>query len=171
MPNNIKQNTIKYNMISSIYKFLVTLFITTIIVILFNSKLKDYMNYIKIGYIIMILVGLFNTFIKPFIEIKVWNYHIDDKKIEYSKGVFTIKKTVIPISRVQQISTATNPLLNKMGLVKVNIITTTTSHNLRNISIEQGDDIINKISDILDKRENNNLKIQQSTTGENHERS
>lgn len=158
-------------MISSIYKFLITLFITTIIVILFNSKLKDYMNYIKIGYIIMILVGLFNTFIKPFIEIKVWNYHIDDKKIEYSKGVFTIKKTVIPISRVQQISTATNPLLNKMGLVKVNIITTTTSHNLRNISIEQGDDIINKISDILDKRENNNLKIQQNTTGENHERS
>lgn len=138
-------------MISKIFLAVVIIFVITIVLHMYKDKIGIYKKYIDLAYIVIIISQIFNCFIAPFIDIKTWYYKIDDKKIEYGQGIFTVKRTVLPISRIQQVSMDTNLLLKKLGLVKVNIMTTSNTHYLRNITIDEGEFIIENIINILHK--------------------
>ena len=92
---------------------------------------------------------MFKIFIEPFIQIKTRTYKITNKAVEYTHGVVSISKTIIPITRIQQVTITNGPILNAFGLIEVDILTTTTTHKLKNITITQGDKIVKEITDIL----------------------
>ncbi|MBQ8997846.1 MAG: PH domain-containing protein [Clostridium sp.] len=149
MDGKIKKKIIIYNIVSNIISSITSIVVITILLLIFNKKVIDYIEIIKIGYILVVFNCLFKIFIEPFIQIKTRSYNITSKAVEYTYGTLSISKTIIPINRVQQVTITNGPILNAFGLVEVDILTTTTTHKLKNITVTQGDAIVKEITDIL----------------------
>ncbi|MCQ2969610.1 MAG: PH domain-containing protein [Clostridium sp.] len=157
MDDKIKKKIIMYNMVSSIVSSMISVMIITILLFIFKGRIVNYYNIIKLGYIFLILYYLFVSFVVPFIEVRTWSYNISDKSVEYTKGMVLISKTVIPMSRIQQVTLINGPILNSFGLVKVEISTTINTHELKNISVIEGEKIVNEISQILYEKSKRNM--------------
>ena len=147
MNNNLESKIIKYDIISSFLTSIIIIVTLVLVAYMFNDYWSEHERAGSIILIFTSIYRIYKTFIKPFIEIKIFKYSVDDKKVEYTNGVIIKSLTTIPIKRIQQITTETNPLLNKFELVKVNIVTTTGSHNLRRVSIDEGNQIVQTITE------------------------
>ncbi|MGG7162468.1 PH domain-containing protein [Clostridium ihumii] len=144
--------------------------ITTIIFsgVLIGGKwfLRDYFDLgwitkysFVINLIIAIILGLLllNTLLYPIIEYKQWKYAITDDKIDFSEGIFSIKRTVIPIIRVQHIKINQGPINRMFKLADVEIVTAGGSHRIPNIEIQKAEEICEYLkSKIKIKVENDN---------------
>ena len=126
--------------------------VITTALLVFKSKLLAYHQIITLIYYLILLYSLFNCLIEPFLSIKVWHYQITDTTLEYTKGVFSVSKTIIPISRLQQVTIIRGPILNLFGLVKVEVLTTSKTHQLEHIPLLEGEMIAQRISQILHEK-------------------
>ena len=147
MEKELKRKIVIYDIISNLISSILALIIVTIIIYFFKDFFSNYKELVKLGYIILGIDILYEICIEPFLMIKIFKYNITDKSIEYNKGAIFTKKTIIPMRRVQQIETETDPLLKRMGLAKINIITTTGNHQLRRISLGESKEIIKFITE------------------------
>ena len=160
-----KKNIIAYNILSKLFSSITTLIILIVLIIIFKEKLKSYMLYINIGLILLSIYFIFRSFISPFIDYKTYSYNVDAKKIEYTSGIFTISRVILPINRVQQVILIKSPLLNKFNLVKIQISTTSNSHTIRNLTLKEGENLVTLATDIL-KANNTNKSIDEVSDDE-----
>ena len=144
-----KKNIIIYTIISNLLQSCLILLITLILCIIVKENIQPYKDAIALGFLVLIIYRLYASFIAPFIAVHIFKYCIDEKKIEYTEGVITSKKTTIPMRNVQQVTTQTNPLLTKLGLVKINISTLSGTHALKSVSIDEGVHIVDTVSETL----------------------
>ena len=149
MDDKIKKNIIKYNIVSNIINSIIFITIITLLLLVFKKKIVDYIQIIKIGYIFIVINCLFSILIEPFIEIKTRTYKITNKAVEYTQGIFLVSKTVVPVIRIQQVTLTKGPILNIFGLVEVDILTTTSTHKLKHITLNQGEQIVKEITDLI----------------------
>ena len=61
---------------------------------------------------------------------KTWRYEIDEQFAQLKYGRFTVKHIVIPMEKVEYVSTNQGPFLRKYGLNNVEIGTTTSDHTI-----------------------------------------
>ena len=145
-------NIIKYRIISNTISSIIFMVVITTILIVFKSKLLPYHEIITLIYYFVLFYSVFNCLIEPFFSIKVWSYQLTDTTLEYTKGVFSVSKTIIPISRLQQVTIIKGPILNSFGLVKVEVLTTSKTHHLEHIPLLDGKMLAQKISQILHEK-------------------
>jgi len=83
---------------------------------------------------IVLLLQLVNLIVYPIIEYIQWTYLVDDDRIEIKKGIFWRSHTVIPISRIQHVSSKSGPLQNIFKLATVEIHTAGGVHKIEEIN-------------------------------------
>lgn len=98
------------------------------------------------GYInaaIIIIVGLLflNTFIYPAIEYAQWKYMINEDKIEFSEGIYSVTTTIIPMVRIQHIKINQGPINKIFNLADISIFTAGGTHKIPNIEMEKAQEI------------------------------
>ncbi|SFC68959.1 PH domain-containing protein [Clostridium uliginosum] len=100
--------------------------------------------------LIMIIEGLaiIDAVIYPLLEYKQWIYEVTSDKIDFTEGIFTIKRTIIPIIRIQHIKVNQGPINSKLGLADIEIFTAGGEHKIPNIEIKVAEDI----SEYLNKK-------------------
>ena len=102
---------------------------------------------------VVILAQLVNLIVYPIIEYIQWEYLIDDDRIEIKKGIFWRSHTVIPISRIQHVSSKSGPVQNMFGLASVEINTAGGVHSIDELNKETAREICEKLKNIV------NLKV------------
>lgn len=102
---------------------------------------NKYIFFTNLGSILLIGSMILDCFIYPIIEYKQWGYCITDDKVEFQEGVFTIKKTIIPIVRIQHIKVNQGPINRIFKLADVEIVTAGGEHKIPNIEIERAEEI------------------------------
>jgi len=102
---------------------------------------------------IVLLLQLANLIIYPIIEYIQWSYLIDDDRIEIKKGIFWRSHTVIPISRIQHVSSKSGPMQNIFGLATVEINTAGGVHTIDEVSKATAAQICELLKNIV------NLKV------------
>ena len=106
-----------------------------------------------IGCGIVLLAQLANLIVYPIIEYIQWQYLVDDDRIEIKKGIFWRSHTIIPISRIQHVSSKSGPLQNMFGLASVQINTAGGVHSIDELNKEVAKEICDKLKNIV------NLKV------------
>ncbi len=149
MDKRVKKNIIKYSILKNVFTAFITLLLLGIAWALWGDNLNLSQNAVIIGIAIIAIITIYSCFITPFIHVKIWSYKIDKQAVTYTNGLFSVKKTVIPMGKIQNISTVTNPVLRKFGLIEVSIQTFTDSHSLNRIAIEESTEMITSIKTIL----------------------
>lgn len=84
--------------------------------------------------VLLIGIELISTylfiFLLPSIKWRRWRYEVRDEEIELQEGIFIVKRTLIPMIRVQHVDTVQGPILRKYQLASVIINTAATSHEI-----------------------------------------
>lgn len=82
----------------------------------------------------------------PNIRWQLWRYHIDEHEIDLEHGIFIIRRTLIPIKRVQHVDTRQGPVLRSYELADVVISTAATTHKIPALQESTADQVRTEIS-------------------------
>ncbi len=149
MDKIVRKNIIAYTLMRNVFIMVLAFLLLAIAWHYGGDKLAISENIIINIFTFIFIFSLFICFIPPFIHVKTWRCEVSEVALIYTKGFFIIRKAVIPMSKIQNITTTTNPLLKKFNLVELSVQTLTKTHRLYRISINEGNEIILKINTIL----------------------
>ena len=101
---------------------------------------------LAIGCLLALLFVILQTWLLPKLRWKKWRYEVTEHEIELKHGVIIVKRTLIPMVRVQHVDTRQGPLLRAYRLSSVTISTAATTHEIPALSNDIADELRNRIS-------------------------
>ena len=93
-----------------------------------------------------LLLTILLLVIIPNIRWRLWRYHIDKHEIDLEHGIFIIRRTLIPIKRVQHVDTRQGPVLRSYELADVVISTAATTHKIPALNESTANQVRSEIS-------------------------
>ncbi len=91
--------------------------------------------------VVALVLAVLWVIVVPTIRFRRYRYLITPDRIEVIEGVFWIKRTVVPIDRVHQISVSKGPLDNAFGVAKVQVLTAGSTAVMRFLNEEKANEI------------------------------
>jgi uncharacterized protein len=95
---------------------------------------------------VIILHVYLYVYLFPLLRWKRWRYEVREQEIELQQGVFVVKRTLVPMIRVQHVDTRQGPLLKKYGLATVDVSTAATVHEIPALPVEEAEELRQFIS-------------------------
>lgn len=97
---------------------------------------------------VVVLSIICSIIIFPNIRWKIWRYEVREQEIEIQSGLFIVKRTLIPMVRVQHVDTEQGPILKKYNLANISISSAATVHTIPMLELEYADRLRMKISEL-----------------------
>ena len=130
----------------------------TIMTILFiavtiGAFILAYLEFISIwiAYAILALTvidAILEIFIIPKLRWRRWRYEVFEQEIYIQRGIIVMKRTLVPMIRVQHVDTKQGPILKKYGLASLTISTAATTHEIPALLEEEAADLRDQISEL-----------------------
>lgn len=112
--------------------------------------LTYFFNWPKWIYIICTGLWIIEVFLGVYLFPKIrWKhllYEVREQEIEIQQGLFVVKRTLIPMVRVQHVDTSQGPILKRYHLANISISTAATTHTIPALSIKEADEMRIRIS-------------------------
>lgn len=95
---------------------------------------------------VLLLYAIVNVFVAPGIRWRIWRYDLDDKELYLKRGLIIVRRTLIPLVRVQHVDTTQGPLSKYFGLSSVRVSTAASTHEIPALADEVADSLRDRIS-------------------------
>ena len=95
---------------------------------------------------VVVIYGYLFIYLFPKIKWLRWRYEVRESEIELQHGLFIVKRTLIPMVRVQHVDTSQGPILRKYNLAGITVSTAATNHEIPALVMEEADELRNRIS-------------------------
>ena len=96
--------------------------------------------------VVVIIFAYFFIYLFPKVRWMRWRYEVRESEIELQHGIFIVKRTLIPMVRVQHVDTSQGPILRKYDLAEITISTAATNHTIPALVMEEADELRSRIS-------------------------
>ncbi|MBZ5201045.1 PH domain-containing protein [Planomicrobium chinense] len=96
--------------------------------------------------LIVVAYGILFIYLFPKIRWERWRYEVREQEIELQHGLFIVKRTLVPMVRVQHVDTEQGPILRKYDLAEISISTAATTHTIPALITEEADELRARIS-------------------------
>jgi membrane protein YdbS with pleckstrin-like domain len=77
-----------------------------------------------------------------------WGYEIKDNEIDIQHGIIVVKRTLIPMARIQHVDTEHGPIMRQFELATLNIATAGTEHKIPALDFDTARTLRKKISSL-----------------------
>jgi len=104
--------------------------------------------------VIVLLYGTLEIGVLPELLWKHWRYEVSEEEVDLQRGIWLIKRTLIPLARVQHVDTRQGLIMRRYGLASVAISTAAGVHEIPALSVEVADELRDKISRLARTHEN-----------------
>lgn len=94
----------------------------------------------------VVLMAYLLIYLFPKIRWTRWRYEVRESEIELMHGLFIVKRTLIPMVRVQHVDTTQGPILRKYDLAEITISTAATNHTIPALITAEADELRGRIS-------------------------
>ncbi len=108
---------------------------------------------IAVALLLLVIDAYLVIFFIPTLKWKRWRYEVRENELEIQHGVFIIKRTLVPMIRVQHVDTRQGPILRKYRLATVTISTAATVHEIPALDMEEAEELrffISKLARVAD---------------------
>jgi membrane protein YdbS with pleckstrin-like domain len=129
---------------ASINMFIFLVVVAAILIVSFMFDLPKWIGLTLLA--LLILLSIFFIGIYPKLQWKKWKYEVHESEIDIQHGVFVVKRTLIPMVRVQHVDTQQGPLLRRFSLSSVAISTAATIHEIPALDEEEADLLRDRIT-------------------------
>ncbi len=86
------------------------------------------------------------SFIRPYFLHKNWRFTADEQFLQLKHGAFIEEHTLVPMTKIQSVSTKEGPILRKYGLCTITVDTMGSSHSIPGLPKEEAKDLRNMIA-------------------------
>jgi membrane protein YdbS with pleckstrin-like domain len=86
--------------------------------------------------------------VAPRVRYARWRYEVNDDEIDLREGVWIVRRTLVPLVRVQHVDTHAGPIMRRFGLAGVKIATAATVHDIPALSVEVADGLRDRIAEL-----------------------
>lgn len=133
--------------ISETISFVVVAAITA--AVFFFAFKNDWQNLwvgiIKISLLVLSIIAFIGIFILPKLEYMQWGYIVEDDKVIIRHGIFWVKKEVIPVIRIQNLTVSQGPINRRFDLYKIELSLASGDFVIEGLDRETADDIAEKL--------------------------
>ncbi len=77
-----------------------------------------------------VLSAIFAVGIEPFILQRIWRYDVSEEYVQLKHGALTRVHVLVPMAKVEYVTTNQGPIMRKYGLYNLVIGTMASSHNI-----------------------------------------
>lgn len=103
-----------------------------------------------------ILLICLAIFLIPPLRWRRWRYQLYDQEIYIQHGILIVKRTLIPMVRVQHVDTKQGPILRKFKLASLEVSTAATMHEIPALKLSEAEALRDQIS-VLARVEQNDI--------------
>ncbi|MFD2627482.1 PH domain-containing protein [Oceanobacillus kapialis] len=105
-----------------------------------------WIGWILIGLVILTIVGAPWGYIRAALLYKHWRYDISEEFLQLKKGAIKEEHQLVPMTKIQSVSTKQGPLLRKYNLYAVTVQTMGSSHTIPALEKEVAVELRNTIA-------------------------
>ena len=102
--------------------------------------------YLVAGVIEAICVG--DMLVSPRVEYATWRYDVTPTDVDLYSGVFTKKRTLVPLVRVQHVQTKQGPILRAHGLASVTVSTAGESFEIPGLAEDDANRLRDRVAEL-----------------------
>ena len=102
--------------------------------------------YLVAGVIEAICVG--DMLVSPRVEYATWRYDVTPTDVDLYSGVFTKKRTLVPLVRVQHVQTKQGPILRAHGLASVTVSTAGESFEIPGLAEDDANGLRDRVAEL-----------------------
>lgn len=126
----------------------IILILVTAIIVFLTDKYEwpQWIIWVAVSSVVLSIV--LSIIIFPPVRWKIWRYEVREQEIEIQSGLFVVKRTLIPMVRVQHVDTEQGPILKKYNLANISISSAATVHTIPMLLTEDADMLRTKISEL-----------------------
>ncbi len=99
----------------------------------------------------VLVIHLFLIFVFPKIRWNRWRYDVNEKGVDLYRGIIILKRTVVPVNRIQHVDTKQGPVYRKFGLSSISISTAATTHEIPALDDDTAAQLRGMISELVRK--------------------
>ena len=151
--NRIPEKGLKVWRISGMIHSIFSLLVTGVIIAL--TIIFDWPIWIiPIALFLFVIEAYLVIMFFPTLKWKRWRYEVRENELELQHGVFIIKRTLVPMIRVQHVDTRQGPLLRKYQLATVTVSTAATVHEIPALDLDEAEELrfnISKLARVADE--------------------
>lgn len=97
---------------------------------------------------VTIVYAPLDYFIFPALRQRYYSYRLDEEEIEIQKGMFVVKRILVPMIRVQHVTIEQGPIMRKYGLAELQISTAATSHSIPGLTKREAEELKRRIGEL-----------------------
>ncbi|PFE05139.1 hypothetical protein COE15_07225 [Bacillus cereus] len=106
------------------------------------------------AWLFYILIGLtvvytpLDYFVFPKIRQRYYSYRLNEEELEIQHGMFTVKRVLVPMIRVQHVTIEQGPIMRKYDLAELQISTAATSHSIPGLKMREAEQLKRQIGEL-----------------------
>lgn len=93
-----------------------------------------------------VVYGGLEVTVLPRLRWERWRYQVSGEEVYLQRGIWFVKRTLIPITRIQHVDTAQGILMRRYGLAAVEISTAAGTHEIPALAEEAADALRDRIA-------------------------
>ena len=146
--NRLSKDSVKVWIIGGTISYSIWLILFAVLLYVdFRFSWYEWIGWILIGITSLIaLSGIWSVFIKPFILYKNWRYAANEEFLQLKFGAFYEEHQLVPMTKIQSVSTNQGPILRKYGLYSISIETMGSSHVIPTLPKDVAFELRNQIA-------------------------
>jgi uncharacterized protein len=98
--------------------------------------------------IVPVVALVVSVVLVPSLRRRRWRWDVRPEAIDIRDGTFTIRRTLVPMLRVQHVDTRRNPIEQMFDLATVVIHTAAGSHTIPLLRVTDADEVRDRIADL-----------------------
>ncbi len=110
------------------------------------AALPGFLFYILLG--VAGFMGVLHIVAIPQIRMIYWGYELREEEVDIQYGLIVIKRSLIPMTRIQHVDTHHGPIMRLFGLATLSISTAGTKHQVPALKQETAESLRRRISEL-----------------------
>ncbi len=98
-----------------------------------------------------LILHLLLIFVLPKVRWSRWRYDVNEQGVDMYRGIIIVKRTIVPVNRIQHVDTKQGPIYRKFGLSSISISTAATTHEIPALDDETATQLRAMISELVRK--------------------
>ncbi len=98
--------------------------------------------------VVVVAVTFSRVVVAPPIRWRIWRYRVTENHLFLQRGLFVVRRTLIPLVRVQNVDTIQGPLARRFGLSEVVVATAASTTTIPALSDPVAEALRDRIADL-----------------------
>ncbi len=100
------------------------------------------------GLVVVLVYTFFRVGVAPPIWWRVWRYRVTEDQLFIQRGLFVVRRTLIPLVRVQNVDTVQGPIARRFGLSEVAVSTAANTTTIPALADDVAEDLRDRIAEL-----------------------